>query len=111
VATLPGSSKTRASKRRATAKKPPTPESESESESEELPLDELMSIPTGEEVDLGSTLPSGTTNKGAALDEDDAGDGNDMPETVPDPCLPLPPTRMPQLTRSATGTVRTPCLL
>ncbi|KAJ7314816.1 hypothetical protein DFH08DRAFT_972551 [Mycena albidolilacea] len=70
VATLPGSSKTRASKRRATAKKPTTPESESESESEELPLDELMSIPAGEEVDLGSTLPSGTTNKG----------GNDMPD-------------------------------
>ncbi|KAJ7331089.1 hypothetical protein DFH08DRAFT_815171 [Mycena albidolilacea] len=80
VATLPGSSKTRASKRRATAKKPPTPESESESESEELPLDELMSLPAGEEVDLGGTLPSGTTNKGAALDEDNAGDGNDAPE-------------------------------
>ncbi|KAJ7301728.1 hypothetical protein DFH08DRAFT_978494 [Mycena albidolilacea] len=77
VATLPGSSKTRASKRRATAKKPPTPESESESEP---PLDELMSIPAGEEVDLGGTLPSGTTNKDAALDEDNAGNGNDMPE-------------------------------
>ncbi|KAJ7307845.1 hypothetical protein DFH08DRAFT_975235 [Mycena albidolilacea] len=70
VATLPGSSKTRASKRRATAKKPTTPESESESESEELPLDELMSIPAGEEVDLSGTLPSGTTNKG----------GNDTPD-------------------------------
>ncbi|KAJ7301088.1 hypothetical protein DFH08DRAFT_979089 [Mycena albidolilacea] len=80
VATLPGSSKTRASKRRATAKKPPTPGSESESESEELPLDELISLPAGEEGDLGGTLPSGTTNKGAALDEDDAGDGNDTPE-------------------------------
>ncbi|KAJ7348543.1 hypothetical protein DFH08DRAFT_808275 [Mycena albidolilacea] len=63
VAMLPGSSKTRASKHRATAKKPPTPESEPESES---PLNELMSIPAGEEVDLGGTLPSGTTNKGAA---------------------------------------------
>ncbi|KAJ7344093.1 hypothetical protein DFH08DRAFT_962231 [Mycena albidolilacea] len=80
VATLPGSSKTRASKRRVTAKKPPTPESESESESEELPLDELMSIPAGEEVDLDGALPSGTTNKGAALDEDNAGNGNDTPE-------------------------------
>ncbi|KAJ7831285.1 hypothetical protein B0H14DRAFT_3464122 [Mycena olivaceomarginata] len=39
-----------------------------------------MSLPAGEEVDLGGTLPSGTTNKGAALDEDDAGDGNDTPE-------------------------------
>ncbi|KAJ7310657.1 hypothetical protein DFH08DRAFT_974341 [Mycena albidolilacea] len=35
----------------------------------------------GEEVDLGGTLPSGTTNKGAALDkEHNAGDGNDTPE-------------------------------
>ncbi|KAJ7842387.1 hypothetical protein B0H14DRAFT_3456923 [Mycena olivaceomarginata] len=81
VATLPGSSKTRASKRRVIAKKPPTPESESEEEEEELPLDELMSIPAGEEVDLGGTLSSGTTNKGAAPDEEhNAGDGNDMPE-------------------------------
>ncbi|KAJ7728120.1 hypothetical protein B0H14DRAFT_3518688 [Mycena olivaceomarginata] len=51
-----------------------------------------MSIPAGEEVDLGGTLPSGTTNKGAALDEDDAGDGNDTPEDRA------------RSTRSATGT-------
>ncbi|KAJ7315632.1 hypothetical protein DFH08DRAFT_820548 [Mycena albidolilacea] len=49
VATLPGSSKTRASKRRVTTKKPPTPESKSELESEELSLDDLMSLPAGEE--------------------------------------------------------------
>jgi hypothetical protein len=78
VAMLPGLSKTRASKRRVTAKKPPTPESEEE---EELPLNELMSIPTGEEVDLSGTLSSGTTNKGAVPDEEhNAGDGDDTPE-------------------------------
>jgi hypothetical protein len=111
VAMLPGSSKTRASKRRATTKKPPTPESESESvsESEELPLGELMSIPAGEEVDLSGTLSSGTTNKGAALDEEhNAGDGNDMPEDRARSVSPS--TRMPQLMRSTTGTVRTPFL-